>query len=135
MSTITISPKAPYGSLLKTGLPPSKKSKPKDGKDKNYLKAIRGLPCLACGKTAEAAHVRIGEHSLDKHPAMQKKPEDRWCLPLCHDHHMEQHIKGGEVSFWNKLGIHPLDVCAELYAAYPDEDAMLKIIKGASRTV
>lgn len=126
---MNIFPRAPYGSMLKENLPERKKAK-SDKKDDKYLKAIRALPCLVCGKPAEdAAHVRITDSTIGKDPTgKSQKPADKWAVPMCHADHMKQH-SGSEVKFWNDLGIDPLAVCVDLNAAYPDEDAMEKVIR------
>lgn len=62
---------------------------------------------------------------------MQKKPADRWALPLCADDHRlargAQH-KRGEEAFWRELGINPLLVCERLYAQSDDLVAMRAVI-------
>lgn len=57
-------------------------------KDKKLLKAVREKGCLICGRISDTAHIKSrgsgGHDSVDN------------LLPLCRDHHREQHSKG-----WN----------------------------------
>lgn len=110
---------APYGSLLKTPGQPRKAGKivkASRQKDEAYLSLIRQLPCTKCGKSpCDAAHVRKASAEHGKAPGIMK-PDDKWALPLCHEHHMEQHSQG-ENEFWARLGIDPLALCLKLKAA------------------
>jgi hypothetical protein len=38
---------------------------------------------------------------------MAEKPSDKWTLPLCNQHHREQHDHGDELAFWAEYGIDP----------------------------
>lgn len=73
-----------------------------------HLKWVRGHECATCpspivsrygsashppGYRCEAAHVRTG---TDGGTGM--KPGDNWAIPLCHDHHQQQH-RIGEKAF------------------------------------
>lgn len=113
---------APIGSLLKTpGQPRGKSIAGKLGKatrekDERHLALIRQLPCLRCGGPSEAAHVRMASAAHEKHSGIGEKPSDMWALPLCHEHHMEQH-REGENEFWARLGIDPIALCLKLKAA------------------
>jgi hypothetical protein len=71
-----------------------------------YLAWIRTQPCCLCGRTnVEAAHIRTSslEHGKE-HTGMQQKSSDRWALPLCHEHHVEQHGMN-EREFWASNGV------------------------------
>lgn len=70
--------------------------KPPSRKNTKRLRYIRSLPCLICNRPppSEAAHVRMGLAG-----GMGLKPPDMWTVPLCHDHHAEQH-RIGEPPFW-----------------------------------
>lgn len=102
-------------------------------KDDDYLKLIRRLPCVICKEhPCDAAHVRFtsGAHGKRNTP-MGQKPDDRWALPLCRKHHQEQHNKMGERNWWHEKNLNPILVCAELYAARDDIDAMRRVIENA----
>lgn len=110
---------APYGSLLKTPGQPRKVGKIVKAtrqKDEAHLALIRQLPCLCCGKPSEAAHVRMASAIHGKQSGIGEKPSDMWALPLCHEHHMEQH-REGENEFWARLKIDPIALCLKLKAA------------------
>lgn len=125
---------APPGSLLKRpGQYLSTKGEKTDRDarvtDDAYLALIRKCPCLSCGEdhAGEAAHVRVSSAAFHKRSTgMSRKPDDRWTLPLCHTHHMQQH-QVGELTFWYQLGISPVFLCSRLYAASPDLEAMRAI--------
>ena len=81
--------------------------------DDGFLAFLRKLPCACgCGRPSpsDPAHIRIGFF------AMQKKPDDRFAVPLnrwCHD---LQH--GNEKEFWQSRGMDPFEIAARLYAEY-----------------
>jgi len=66
----------------------------------SFLKFVRGYNCACvetdptgCGGKIEAAHVRRGTDG-----GIGLKPSDRYAIPLCSEHHAEQH-RIGEQSF------------------------------------
>src|SRR5467141_3661148 len=89
-----------------------------------HLAFVRQLPCVACGKGApsEAAHVRTG---TDGGTGM--KPGDRYAVPLCTACLAKQH-RIGELSFWSRLRIDPLNVALRLWTVSAD-------VKAGERTV
>lgn len=105
-------------------------------RDQKYLAAIRQLPCLICGKCpcGEAAHIRMADLFLGKPPTgMGEKPSDKWTVPLCHLHHMEQH-QHGERIWWETIHwIDPTILAAELYALRYDVFAMTAVINRSRR--
>jgi hypothetical protein len=97
-------------------------------KDSAYLNWIRTLPCTACGKAgpSQAAHIRSGYDEPGWRPTgMAEKPSDWRTAPLCRDCHLDgpkaQH-RHNERSWWNGLGIYPPTLCAQLKAAYGEDD-------------
>jgi hypothetical protein len=90
----------------------------------DYLTAIRQLPCLKCMmEPSEAAHVRLNSAAFNKRQAMARKPQPKWCLPLCagcHTRDRDALHRTGEWLFWQQLGISPFLVCEKLYAARGD---------------
>ena len=122
------------GELLKRAFDTTKKIKLKETgeRDPVYLGMIRKLPCLSC--TIEpchcAAHVRRQSAAHGKKGCAQKKPADRWAVPLCNDHHIKQH-QVGELKFWYDLNIEPLLVCTRLYAARGNLVIMRSIVFAA----
>ena len=94
--------------------------------DKAHLRFIRGLPCLVCGSPGEAAHVRYGSVQHGKvETGTGRKPDDRWCVPLCASHHRTgsdaQH-NAAEGPWWVQQGIDPLTIAALLYSASKADD-------------
>ena len=77
-------------------------------KNAKHLDYIRSLPCAICGGIdTEAAHIRSGNLGWGKRSTgMAEKPDDKWCVPLCNEHHREQH-ESSEMAFWHKYGIDP----------------------------
>lgn len=98
-------------------------------RDNTYLAWIRRLPCVACmcagveqTSRVEAAHIRAGFAEDGWRPTgMQERPSDFRVGPLCRFHHREgpdaQHGMN-ERKFWERLGIHPPQLCAALRQAY-----------------
>lgn len=79
----------------------------------------------------DAAHLRAGNLDYDKDPTgMAQKPSDCWGLPLCRDHHDEQH-RGNELAFWERYGIDPFATAVALFKVSGDVAAGLAIIRGA----
>lgn len=124
---------APIGSLLKR--PHQYDTKIKDTfrspreHDEKHLTAIRQCPCVKCGSVpSEAAHVRMSSAAHGKRSGLGEKPSDCWTVPLCSDHHKEQHRKG-ELTFWWDLDISPVLLAHKLYAVSPDVEKMTAIIQ------
>lgn len=129
-----LTPPAPLGSMLKRfDAPAPRRFRKDDGeRDPAYLENVRACPCLSCGmEPTEAAHVRFSSAAYGKTSGMNKKPEDRFALPLCAECHRlardAQHNRG-EVEFWHALGINPLAVCVALYGQREDLVAMRSVI-------
>lgn len=107
--------------------------KPREDNDRDpkYLELIRQLPCLCCGMIpSQAAHVRLQSAAHNKTGGMQRKPADRWVLPLCggpYGCHAIQH-KLGEQQFWYDIGLSPLRVCELLYRKRYDLVAMEAVV-------
>ncbi len=71
-------------------------------RSEKYLKAVRKLPCSISGCNTQpihAAHIRKGTDG-----GMGLKPSDTWAIPLCYQHHHEQH-QIGEMPFEERHGI------------------------------
>lgn len=126
---------APPGSLLKrhhADQPRQMRAREVTGRDAAYLDAIRTLPCLKCGmEPSEAAHIRYASAAFGKASAMQKKPEDRFAVPLCAGCHRldkgAQHTRA-ERAFWEEIGMNPLIVARDLYAQRGDLVAMRAVV-------
>lgn len=136
-----LSPPAPYGALLKgaSDLPQRRalKAETKGGdQEPDYRALIQRLPCLSCGvePCGECAHVRFASGAFGKASGLGKKPDWKWCLPLCRDDHLNakdaQH-KQNERAFWEGLGIEPLPLCVALWSKRFDFVAMLYTVQVA----
>ena len=117
-----------------TGPQSWKRKRPRieDGK---HLAFIRTLPCCVCGtRNVEAAHIRMGSLAHGKRDTgIGQKADDRWVLPLCRQHHDEQH-RGSESAFWNTHGIDPFVLALTLWSCTGDEEAAEMAIKHARPT-
>lgn len=133
-----LTPAAPPGSLLKrlhTASVHHKLERAKElaGRDEAYLALVRQCPCLKCGldPCGEAAHIRRQSAAHGKFGGMQKKPPDRFALPLdpgCHREDRDSLHKTSEGVFFHLLGIDPLWACERLYAARGDVVAMRAVV-------
>ncbi len=79
--------------------------------------AIRhGIECYG----VHVAHIRFSQHYAGaRNPGLQRKPDDRWVLPLCAHEHRLQHSMG-ERDYWAELGVDPHALAAALFDASPD---------------
>lgn len=103
-------------------------------KEPQHLDNIRQLPCLICfGQPVEAAHLRAKSNMHGKRETgKSEKPSDKWALPLCPEHHREQHSMN-ELGFWRYHGIDPFVTALSLWAAEGDIDSMEFIVSLAAR--
>ena len=70
------------------------------------------------------AHVRFSNAAAGaRNPGLQRKPDDRWTLPLAPNEHRRQHATG-EASYWAELGADPHWIATELWKVSPDVMAM-----------
>jgi hypothetical protein len=122
-----VSPVAKPGTLFKsTGKPPKGRAfvQGVSQNDAKYLALVRRCPA------GVAAHVRMTRTGKPITGA-GLKPGDHWTLPLCRTCHTDgpgaQHIVG-EVPFWRDLGLDPLPICQQLYAASPSLGAMRAVV-------
>ena len=49
---------------------------------------------------------------------MGRKTSDNWAVPLCHKCHMELHAFGDEQTWWDILGIDPIEWAKENWRKY-----------------
>lgn len=88
--------------------------KPKRISSKRYLEFIRSLPCVNCGRPAEAHHAETG--------GMGIKANDTRTISLCHPCHQMAHSMGIE-TFQREHNICFKDVmlrCMETYILIHD---------------
>lgn len=102
--------------------------------DPAYLQWLRRQRCVICAREGrrqaaptEAAHVRCGYAGEPgwKPTGMMARPHDWRAVPLCSDHHREgpdaQH-KSNERAWWERHGLYPPTLCAELRAQFERTD-------------
>ena len=88
-----------------------------------YLAWVRKQPCTICARPGpnDPAHLRSAARQYGKRlTGMAEKPDDKWVLPLCRTHHMQQHDHGDELRWWLRMGFpDPFAVALALYARCP----------------
>ena len=90
--------------LLKFGEPRRKRNRA-------HLAHVAAQPCLVCGREpSDAHHLRFAQLR-----ALGRKASDQFTVPLCRIHHREVHHHGNESAWWQRVGIHPLEVARELW--------------------
>lgn len=67
----------------------------------------------------ECAHVRSGTDG-----GLGLKPSDNWCVSLCRDHHLEQHMIG-EVAFELEYGLDLKALAREFAARSPARSKLI----------
>ena len=109
--------------------------------DKEHLRLIRLLPCLASGDApaGEVAHVRFASAAFGKPiTGTGTRPDDKWTVPLCprlHTMASDAQHRSGEEWWWEQRDINPLLVASRLYewsvamreAHQPDEEIVRKL--------
>jgi DNA recombination protein Rad52 len=82
-------------------------------RNKDHLKRLSGLPCLACGrKPSHAHHLRFAQGR-----GLGLKVSDEFTVPLCAIDHDALHRSGDERKWWEARGIDPLPVAEALWTA------------------
>jgi hypothetical protein len=85
--------------------------KPVRERDRDHLRFVAAHPCLVCGRTpSDPHHIKFVEQR-----AMGRKVSDRFTVPICRLHHRELHRRGKERAWWQRQGIDPLVVAADLW--------------------
>jgi HNH endonuclease len=101
--------------------------------DGAHLAWIRTLPCVVCGDdtSTEAAHIRYSDaRAAKRNVGKSEKPDDRWTLPLCGQHHRAQH-ETSEREFWKHLGVDPIFLALALSCVSGDHAAGVQIIEAS----
>src|SRR6185437_8157022 len=84
---------------------------PRRIRDKEHLKFVAKQPCLICARQpADAHHLRFAQLR-----ALGSKVSDEFTTPLCRTHHRENHRYGNERSWWQIVGIDPLQEARRLW--------------------
>jgi hypothetical protein len=86
--------------------------KPVRERDRDHLQFVASQPCVVCGRTpSDPHHIKFAEQR-----AMGRKVSDRFTVPICRLHHRELHRRGNERVWWQKQGIDPFFIAANLWA-------------------
>jgi len=102
----------------------------------DHLAFIRTLPCLVCANDieTEAAHIRMSDWSIAKPmTGVGTKPDDYYTVPLCSEHHRQQHAHGNERKWWERFNIDPVKVALALYVASGDFERGEQIARRGAR--
>ena len=90
--------------------------------DAAWLVEVRKMPCLVCQRPgpSDPAHIRAAAPQYGKrYTGKGEKPDDKWVLPLCRNHHDAQH-RESELGWWAGMGVpDPFAVAMALYASRP----------------
>lgn len=99
--------------------------------DVQHLKFIRTLHCCICGKPdPDPAHIRSANQIYGKRETGgAEKASDKWTVPLCREHHDEQHAAGNELVWWASKQIDPFGLALALHAATGDDEIADGIIR------
>ena len=107
-----------------------------------HKQAVSRLFCIATAirhgverQGVHVAHLRFSNAASGaRNPGLQRKPDDRWTLPLCPEEHRLQHTMN-ESAYWAELGIDPHALARALWDVSPDEEEMIAQLKAAVNEV
>jgi hypothetical protein len=101
----------------------TKQKRPRE-RDEKHLAFIRSLRCCLCGKpNPDPAHIRSANPIYGKRETGGgEKASDKWTVPVCREHHEQQHAAGNELLWWASKRIDPFGLALALYAASGDDD-------------
>lgn len=99
--------------------------------DDTHLKFIRTLHCCICGKPGpDPAHIRSASNLYGKRETGGgEKASDKWTVPLCREHHDDQHKAGNELLWWASKKIDPFGLALALYQASGDDEIAEGILR------
>lgn len=100
-------------------------------KDDTHEEFIKSLPCTICDDNTrtECAHVSYADPRYGKYGrGYGKKEESVWVIPLCGQHHRDQH-KVNERAFWRDHNIDPCRVAQSLFVHTQDYQVALQILE------
>lgn len=103
--------------------------------DKAHLAFIRTLHCCICGKPGpDPAHIRSANAIYGKRETGgAQKASDKWTVPLCREHHDEQHAAGNELTWWASKQVDPFGLALALHSASGDDEIADAILRANRR--
>lgn len=102
--------------------------------DPDHLAFVRTLECVLCpdDTTTEAAHISYRDMSVGKMGrGFSRKEHDKFTLPLCGQHHRDQHDAGDEYGWWKQRGVDPVKLALAIYSVRGDYQEASRIIRAA----
>jgi len=96
-------------------------------RDNAYLAWLRRQSCVVgaiagwpCSGRIDPAHIRYSDARAGKlNPGAGRKPDDKWCLPVCRTHHDAQHAYGDERKWWcSEVGVDAIDLARAVHGAF-----------------
>lgn len=94
-------------------------------RDELHLGWMRERPCIICCATpVDVAHIKMADARICKPLSSNigMKADDRFTLPLCRRHHLEQHDMP-ERDFWLRYHCDPVLLALALYSISGDGEA------------
>ena len=97
--------------------------------DEGHRKRVKRLHCCLCGRSpVDATHIRYSDEARGKqNPGLGRKPSDTFVVPLCREHHDQQH-RGNEQDFWAGYDVDPLRLADLLYCNTYDPEILDMIV-------
>ena len=91
--------------------PPFRKSV--RARNKAHLQFVAAQPCLICQRSpCDAHHLRFAQPRT-----LGRKVSDEFTVPLCREHHHQQHRSGNESAWWANVQVTPLQAARDLWQA------------------
>lgn len=113
-----------------------------------HLQFIDSLGCCICGKPSTHHHLlRVDYKDIPidceaflipkrRERGMGKKNDDRFCIPLCHYHHMGLHNNGNERDYLARFGVNnPTELALYLWKHSGDYNKGLIKVRGCKWTL
>lgn len=66
---------------------------------------------------------------------MGRKVSDEFVVPLCRAHHRELHLEGNEAAWWHDMGVDPMPLAKDLWAASQTPEPAAEIRAGGAPRV
>jgi hypothetical protein len=104
----------------------------------DHKAAIAELFCVATAARhgveiygVQVAHLRFSNAAVGAaNPGLQRKPDDRWVLPLSPVEHRLQH-RMNEAAYWKELELDPHALASKLWSVTPDARLMEEMLRAA----